>query len=75
MALMADDGYARAISPSHTNGDGDTIFSLATGRWNGSADITLIGALAAEAMADAIVRAATQATGAAGIPAARDLKK
>jgi L-aminopeptidase/D-esterase-like protein len=75
MALMADDGYARAISPSHTNGDGDTIFSLATGRWNGTADISLIGALAAEAMADAVVRAATQATGAAGIPAARDLKK
>ena len=75
MALMADDGYARAISPSHTNGDGDTIFSLATGRWDGNADITLIGALAAEAMADAIVRAATQATGVAGIPAARDLKK
>ena len=58
MALMADDGYARAISPSHTNGDGDTIFSLATGRWNGTADVTVIGALAAEAMADAIVRAA-----------------
>jgi L-aminopeptidase/D-esterase-like protein len=75
MALMADDGYARAISPAHTNGDGDTIFSLATGRWNGTADITVIGALAAEAMADAVVRAATQATGAAGIPAARDLKK
>ena len=75
MALMADDGYARAISPSHTNGDGDTIFSLATGRWNGNADITIVGALAAEAMADAIVRAATQATGAAGIPAARDLEE
>ncbi len=75
MALMADDGYARAISPAHTNGDGDTIFSLATGRWSGTADITIIGALAAEAMADAVVRAATQATGAAGIPAARDLKK
>jgi len=75
MALMADDGYARAISPSHTNGDGDTIFSLATGRWDGNADITTIGALAAEAMADAVVRAATQATGAAGIPAARDLKR
>src|SRR5262245_56081816 len=75
MALMADDGYARAISPSHTNGDGDTIFSLATGRWDGNADITTIGALAAEAMADAVVRAATQATGVAGIPAARDLKK
>ena len=75
MALMADDGYARAISPSHTNGDGDTIFSLATGRWDGDANITVIGALAAEAMADAIVRAATQATGAAGIPSARELRK
>jgi L-aminopeptidase/D-esterase-like protein len=75
MALMADDGYARAISPSHTNGDGDTIFSLATGRWDGAADITIIGALAAEAMADAVVRAGTQATGVAGIPAARDLRK
>jgi L-aminopeptidase/D-esterase-like protein len=75
MALMADDGYARAISPAHTNGDGDTIFSLATGRWGGSADITIIGALAAEAMADAVVHAVTQATGVAGIPAARDLKK
>ena len=75
MALMADDGLARAINPSHTNGDGDTIFSLATGRWDGNADITVIGALAAEVVADAIVRAATQATGIAGIPAARDLRK
>jgi len=75
MALMADDGYARAIAPSHTNADGDTIFSLATGRWSGNADITVIGALAAEAVADAIVRAATQATSVAGIPAARDLRK
>ncbi len=75
MALMADDGYARAINPSHTMGDGDTVFALATGRWAGEADVTVVGALAAEAMADAIVRAATQATSAAGIPAARDLKK
>ncbi|HEY2907477.1 MAG TPA: P1 family peptidase [Vicinamibacterales bacterium] len=75
IALMADDGYARAIYPSHTNGDGDTIFSLATGRWPGQADVTIVGALAAEAMARAIVRAATQATGLPGLPAARDLKK
>jgi L-aminopeptidase/D-esterase-like protein len=75
MALMADDGYARAIAPSHTNGDGDTIFSLATGRWDGTPDITIIGALAAEAVSDAVVRAATQATSAAGIPAARDLRR
>jgi L-aminopeptidase/D-esterase-like protein len=74
VALMADDGYARAIYPSHTVNDGDTIFSLATGRWDGTADVTIVGALAAEAMAQAVVRAATEATAAAGIPAARDLK-
>ena len=75
MAMMADDAYARAIYPAHTTGDGDTVFALATGRWSGDADVTIVGALAAEVLADAIVRAATQATGAAGIPAARDLKR
>lgn len=75
MALMADDGLARAIFPSHTMGDGDTVFALATGQWNGDVNITQIGALAADVMARAIVRAATEATGLANIPAARDLKK
>jgi len=75
VALMADDGLARTIVPSHTAVDGDTVFSLATGRWTGDADVTLVGALAAEALADAVVRAATQATSVAGITAARDLKK
>ena len=73
MAQMAHDGYARAISPVHTPGDGDTIFSLATGAWDGTANYGQVGALAAEAMADAIVRAATQATSSQGLPAARDL--
>jgi L-aminopeptidase/D-esterase-like protein len=58
MALMADDGYARAIYPSHTEGDGDTVFALATGRWDGTANVTTIGALAADVMARAVVRAA-----------------
>jgi L-aminopeptidase/D-esterase-like protein len=75
VALMADDGLARTIVPSHTTGDGDTVFSLATGRWTGDADVTMIGALAAEALADAVVRAVTQATGLPGLPAVRDLKK
>jgi L-aminopeptidase/D-esterase-like protein len=76
VAQMAHDGYARAISPVHTPGDGDTIFALATGTLLGAVDdgrMGIIGALAAEVMADAIVRAATQATSVAGIPAARDL--
>jgi L-aminopeptidase/D-esterase-like protein len=75
VARMAHDGYARAISPVHTPGDGDTIFALATGTFAGEGNASLVGALAAEVMADAIVRAATQATGLPGIPAARDLQK
>ena len=75
MALMADDGFSRAIFPAHTMGDGDTVFSLATGTWTGQASITQIGALAADVMARAIVRAATEATGLPNIPAVRDLAK
>ena len=70
--MLADDGMARAVSPVHTQADGDTVFALATGRWNGTADLTAIGALAAEVTADAIVRAATEARNSGGLPAARD---
>jgi L-aminopeptidase/D-esterase-like protein len=73
MALMADDGLARALNPSHTVGDGDTVFALATGTWTGQADLTLVGALAADAMAEAIVRAAVMAEGSHGLTSARDL--
>jgi L-aminopeptidase/D-esterase-like protein len=74
VAEMAHDGFARAIYPSHTMGDGDTIFALATGAQPGPADVSRIGALAAQVVADAIVRAARQATGIPGYPAARDLR-
>jgi L-aminopeptidase/D-esterase-like protein len=73
VALMADDGLARAINPSHTAGDGDTVFALATGRWAGEANVTLIGALAAEAMSEAIVRAVAKADSLGGVSSARDL--
>ena len=73
MAQMAHDGYARAISPVHTPGDGDTIFSMATGTWTGEINYGQVGAMAAEAMADAIVRAAITATSSEGLPSARDI--
>ncbi len=73
LALMADDGFARAVNPAHTVGDGDTFFALATGSWSGEVNLTVIGALAAEAMSDAVVRAATQARSSRGLPSARDL--
>jgi L-aminopeptidase/D-esterase-like protein len=73
VALMADDGLARAIVPAHTIGDGDTVFALATGRWNGDADASIVGALAAEVLAEAIVRAASRAETLGGLPSAREL--
>ena len=73
IAQMAHDGFARAIVPAHTPLDGDTIFALATGELPGERDTTRIGALAAEVMAEAVVRAARAATPLPGLPAARDL--
>ena len=74
VAQMAHDGLARAIVPAHTSSDGDAIFSLATGTRPGAADVDTIGALAADAMAEAIVRAVRAAVGIPGYPAARDLR-
>src|SRR5262249_55374281 len=73
MALMAHDGFARAITPVHTPFDGDTIFALATGARSEPAPVFLVGALAADVMATAIVRAVREATGVAGVPALRDI--
>jgi L-aminopeptidase/D-esterase-like protein len=74
LAQMSHDGYARAIYPSHLTNDGDAIFALATGARPGTIDMNQLGALAADAMADAIVRAVRAARGIPGYPAARDLK-
>ncbi len=72
LAQMAHDGLARAINPSHTMYDGDTIFALSLGSRTG--DLNVLGTMAAEAMSYAIVRAVQQAETLAGIPAVRDLK-
>ena len=56
IAEMAHDGMARAIRPSHTMFDGDTLFALATGTHTGS-NVNAVGVLAAEVVAEAIVNA------------------
>ena len=73
VAQMAHDGLARTINPVHTAYDGDTIFALSTGKSNKQVNVTLIGALAAEAMAQAVVRAVRAARGIAGLPGAGDI--
>jgi L-aminopeptidase/D-esterase-like protein len=73
VARMAHDGFARAISPVHTPMDGDTIFARATGQRAGAVDVGLIGAVAADVMAQAIVNAVRQAEALPSLPSARSL--
>jgi L-aminopeptidase/D-esterase-like protein len=74
VAQMAHDGLARAIYPAHTMGDGDAIFALATGTIE-YAEVSRVGALGADVMAEAIVRAVQRAKGIPGFPAAGDIQK
>jgi len=73
IAQMAHDGLARAINPVHTLLDGDTIFALATGKAGRSGNVTVVGALVAEAVAAAVVRAIRAAKGLPGFPSASEL--
>ncbi len=71
VAQIAQDGYARAIKPVHTLGDGDTIFTLASRKV--SADVNLVGIMAAEAMERAVRNAVLNTEGAYSMKAAKDL--
>jgi len=71
VAQMAQDGIALAVRPAHTMLDGDTIFALATNRVK--ADVNIVGAFAAQAVANAIVTAVRSSQPVAGLPAANSL--
>ena len=71
VAQMAHDGLARAIYPVHTMFDGDTVFALATGQ--AAADTNLIGALAADMLAQAVLAGVRAARPLGGLPAVGDL--
>ena len=71
LAIMASAGLARTIDPVFTPGDGDSIFALATGEIDISpapALLTLLGILAADAVASAVLRSVQQAASLAGVP-------
>jgi len=74
IAQMAQDGLARTINPAHTLADGDTIFAVATGALSTRANHGAIGALAADVLARAVVRAVLSARGLPGFPAAADFR-
>lgn len=86
VAVAAHDGLARAIRPSHTPLDGDTVFALATGAVEAppSPDVpasmspeteltAAVGAAAADCLARAVVVGAATASAVAGIPTYRDV--
>jgi len=70
IAQMAHNGLARCIRPAHTMHDGDIIFAIATGKHK--ADVSIVGAFAAEVVALAILRAVRCAQAVAGLPAIND---
>ncbi len=80
LAMVAHDGLARSINPVHTMSDGDTLFALATGRVpldDTTPGMTVLGAMAAEVVARATVRAVRAArsvtVGTLHIPCAAEL--
>lgn len=76
LAVMAQDGFARALRPVHTPLDGDAVFVLSTGRValaDPVADLARLGMLAADCVARAIARGVYEARALGGVPAWRDV--
>ena len=67
LAQLAGLGMARTIAPVNTMSDGDVVFALSLG--NESASVDSLGVAAADALAQAILRAVRQAKTMGGIPA------
>jgi L-aminopeptidase/D-esterase-like protein len=71
LAVIAQDGLARAIYPAHTTLDGDTVFAAATGRQplvDAVNEVTELGAVAANVLARAVARGVFEATALPGGP-------
>lgn len=71
VSSITHDAYARSIKPVHTSADGDTIFTMTSGKV--SANFDLVAVMATEAMQGAILRAVCTAHQACDLPAASDL--
>ena len=71
LAVIAQDGLARAIYPAHTTLDGDTVFAAATGRrplGDAVNEITELGTVAANVLARAVARGVFEAKALPGGP-------
>lgn len=66
LAQLAQNGLVRSISPAHTMFDGDLVIALSLGK--AEADVNALGVAAAEATAQAILRAVRAAPSLGGLP-------
>jgi len=77
MAIMAADGFARALRPVHAPFDGDTVFALATARKPlrepRGLDVMRLGSLAADCLARAIARGVYEAQSLGAVPSYREI--
>jgi L-aminopeptidase/D-esterase-like protein len=73
VSIMAQSGLSRVISPVHTGADGDLVIAVSTGELK--ADANAVGSVAAELLADSIVRASQESKGLGGIPSPGDFQK
>ncbi|MEM6796859.1 MAG: P1 family peptidase [Acidobacteriota bacterium] len=84
LAVMAQDGLARCLYPAHTPFDGDTLYALATGEHDAEDDdedgggdrdaeaLGILGAVAADLVVRAVLRAVHRARGLPDLPALGD---
>ncbi|MGC8757910.1 MAG: P1 family peptidase, partial [Caldisericaceae bacterium] len=73
IAIMSSDGLARAIRPSHTLFDGDTMFAVSTDEIK--SDITQIGTIAQELVAEAIINAIVNAKSVSNVISYQELRR
>jgi len=78
VAIMAQDGIARAVRPAHTPLDGDTVFVLATGEGPTIATddygaLAQLGTAAADCVARAVARGVYEAASVWGLPSYKSL--
>jgi L-aminopeptidase/D-esterase-like protein len=71
VAQMAHNGLARTVRPAHTMLDGDTLFAISMG--TKKVDVNIVGAYAAEVVAQSIQNAVWSAESVENIPAAKEL--
>jgi L-aminopeptidase/D-esterase-like protein len=76
LAIMAQDGLARAIRPVHSPFDGDSVFALATGTMSDVPVtpplLSAVGLLAADAVARAIAKGVYHAQSLGDFPSYKD---